>query len=316
MHVLPRRGMRPSPLQPLPAHLRLPAPGALPPPRRRSECLCGTSPWQWPQQAAPTRERRAGAAASAAAAWLCVPPGRHAAARPMPRLCRLAAAPRHSPPQPPGDPAVTPLPRPALPLPLPSVPSVPQAGRVRDARPGCAGQRDRGRDRQCGAGCAARADQPGAEQGHGVVCYARPRGLRRQALGEVQELQERVFLQGSEWPVHAFMLPSCLDSPLPRQGRPDKPDIRVCRLPDIKRKMNNRRASVKDGGERGCGLACSLHTLQQTLLACARGAWLPRTLASPAARPLRPPPPPRLPNPTPSPPPPCPVQPQPATTST
>lgn len=33
------------------------------------------------------------------------------------------------------------------------------------------------------------------------------------------------------------------------QGRPDKPDIRVCRLPDIKRKMNNKRASVKDGGE-------------------------------------------------------------------
>ncbi|PRW59844.1 transcription elongation factor SPT5-like protein 1 [Chlorella sorokiniana] len=34
---------------------------------------------------------------------------------------------------------------------------------------------------------------------------------------------------------------------LTNQGRPDKPDIRVCRLPDIKRKMNNRRASVKDG---------------------------------------------------------------------
>jgi hypothetical protein len=33
------------------------------------------------------------------------------------------------------------------------------------------------------------------------------------------------------------------------QGRPDKPDIRVCRLPDIKRKMINKRASVKDGGE-------------------------------------------------------------------
>ena len=37
------------------------------------------------------------------------------------------------------------------------------------------------------------------------------------------------------------------------QGRPDKPDIRVCRLPDIKRKMNNRRASVKDGGEAAWG---------------------------------------------------------------
>ena len=32
------------------------------------------------------------------------------------------------------------------------------------------------------------------------------------------------------------------------QGRPDKPDVRLCRLPDIKRKMDNRRASVKDGG--------------------------------------------------------------------
>ncbi|KAL4420140.1 hypothetical protein ABPG77_010356 [Micractinium sp. CCAP 211/92] len=41
---------------------------------------------------------------------------------------------------------------------------------------------------------------------------------------------------------------------LTNQGRPDKPDIRVCRLPDIKRKMNNRRASVKDGSGNDVGV--------------------------------------------------------------
>lgn len=41
---------------------------------------------------------------------------------------------------------------------------------------------------------------------------------------------------------------------LTNQGRPDKPDIRVCRLADIKRKMNNRRASVKDGSGNDVGV--------------------------------------------------------------
>ncbi|EFN50704.1 hypothetical protein CHLNCDRAFT_142577 [Chlorella variabilis] len=38
------------------------------------------------------------------------------------------------------------------------------------------------------------------------------------------------------------------------RGRPDKPDIRVCRLPDIKRKMMNKRASVKDGAGNDVGV--------------------------------------------------------------
>ena len=33
------------------------------------------------------------------------------------------------------------------------------------------------------------------------------------------------------------------------QGRPDKPDVRTCRLTDLKRKIVNKRATVKDGGE-------------------------------------------------------------------
>jgi hypothetical protein len=38
---------------------------------------------------------------------------------------------------------------------------------------------------------------------------------------------------------------------LTNQGRPDKPDVRVCRLPDLKRKLNNRRASTQDRSESG-----------------------------------------------------------------
>lgn len=34
---------------------------------------------------------------------------------------------------------------------------------------------------------------------------------------------------------------------LTNQGRPDKPDIRTCRLPDLKRKIDSRRASTQDG---------------------------------------------------------------------
>ena len=60
----------------------------------------------------------------------------------------------------------------------------------------------------------------------------------------LHQKQDAPFAGGHCWPA-VLKLP-CL---LCVQGRPDKPDIRVCRLPDIKRKMNNRRASVKDGGE-------------------------------------------------------------------
>ena len=48
-------------------------------------------------------------------------------------------------------------------------------------------------------------------------------------------------------PLLVVSLMVCYLSPT-LQGRPDKPDIRMCRLPDIKRKMDNRRASVRDGG--------------------------------------------------------------------
>lgn len=34
---------------------------------------------------------------------------------------------------------------------------------------------------------------------------------------------------------------------LTNQGRPDAPDVRTCRLPDIKRKIVNRRSSAIDG---------------------------------------------------------------------
>ncbi|KAK2076003.1 hypothetical protein QBZ16_001339 [Prototheca wickerhamii] len=34
---------------------------------------------------------------------------------------------------------------------------------------------------------------------------------------------------------------------LTNQGRPEKPDVRVCRLPDLKRKLNDRRAAAQDG---------------------------------------------------------------------
>lgn len=40
-------------------------------------------------------------------------------------------------------------------------------------------------------------------------------------------------------------------SVLTNQGRPEKPDLRVCRLPDLKRKMDSRRASTQDGSEWG-----------------------------------------------------------------
>lgn len=36
---------------------------------------------------------------------------------------------------------------------------------------------------------------------------------------------------------------------LTNTGEGGKPDIRVCRLPDLKRKINNRRASAQDGGK-------------------------------------------------------------------
>lgn len=38
-------------------------------------------------------------------------------------------------------------------------------------------------------------------------------------------------------------------SVLTNQGHPEKPDVRVCRLPDLKRKVNNRRATALDGSE-------------------------------------------------------------------
>lgn len=38
---------------------------------------------------------------------------------------------------------------------------------------------------------------------------------------------------------------------LTNQGRPERPDVRVCTLADLKRKLNNRRASVMDGGAWG-----------------------------------------------------------------
>ena len=36
---------------------------------------------------------------------------------------------------------------------------------------------------------------------------------------------------------------------LTNQGRPDKPDVRVCRLPDLKRKINSRRTTAMDTGQ-------------------------------------------------------------------
>jgi transcription elongation factor SPT5 len=36
---------------------------------------------------------------------------------------------------------------------------------------------------------------------------------------------------------------------LTNQGRPEKPDLRVCGLPDLKRKMDSKRASAQDGSE-------------------------------------------------------------------
>ncbi len=35
---------------------------------------------------------------------------------------------------------------------------------------------------------------------------------------------------------------------LTNQGRPEKPDVRVALLPDLKRKLNNRKAGAQDGG--------------------------------------------------------------------
>ena len=36
---------------------------------------------------------------------------------------------------------------------------------------------------------------------------------------------------------------------LTNAGDPSNPDIRVCRLPDLKRKINNRRTTAQDQGE-------------------------------------------------------------------
>eukprot|EP00887_Chlorella_sp_A99_P006595 scaffold3.g6595.t1 len=41
---------------------------------------------------------------------------------------------------------------------------------------------------------------------------------------------------------------------LTNQGRPDKADVRTCRLPDIKRKMNSRRNTATDGGQNVVGV--------------------------------------------------------------
>ena len=36
---------------------------------------------------------------------------------------------------------------------------------------------------------------------------------------------------------------------LTNAGEAGKPDVRVCKLPDLKRKVNNRRASAQDSGK-------------------------------------------------------------------
>lgn len=42
---------------------------------------------------------------------------------------------------------------------------------------------------------------------------------------------------------------------LTNQGRPEKPDVRVCRLPDIQKKLLVRRNVTQDSGELGCAPA-------------------------------------------------------------
>lgn len=115
---------------------------------RRSRCLCATSPSRWPQPAVPTRElpgegcpagclQRLLSSLQVARCLACgMQPGLGTAA-PTAKPSRLdALSTRHL--------------------------HTEQAGWLRDARPGGAGQHHRGRDCQCGAGRAARADQPGA----------------------------------------------------------------------------------------------------------------------------------------------------------
>ena len=80
---------------------------------------------------------------------------------------------------------------------------------------------------------------------------------------------------------------------LTNQGRPEKPDLRVCRLPDIKRKMDSRRSSAQDGSECRRSLLC--HSRWAARPAARRGAaqlpvlYLGSFLLSSCPEPLPPP---------------------------